>query len=344
MKIAMLVPSLVPTGPVRVALDQSAALRQAGHQVQVFYFDEKSGAVTAPQARRIRFFERFAFEDFDWIHSHGLRPDAYIWWHRPKVATATTLHNYAAEDLGYLYPNWVAKSAAWAWRYFVKRHSIRIALSHHMKNYYTALDWQQPIAVVPNSRPKPTHPPNPALAAQITAFAKGRVVLGNVSHYTPRKGLTQIIDLLVTNPAFVFVHIGSNTAELAQYAQQKGVASQCLWLGPQPQAAEQLVLLDVFVMPSYSEGFPLALLEAIAANVPAVVSNLPVFEDLLPETAVARFELGNVVDLQNAITTTLQDRVARVTAAKALYEQLYTPEAVVAQLLAVYAAFLEGRR
>lgn len=343
MKIAVVVPSLLPTGPVRVALDQAGTLRQHGHQVTLFYFDLKPGAVEDAGAVHIQFAVPFLFAGFDVVHSHGLRPDAYVWWHRPKVPTVTTMHNYAAEDLGYLYPRPIAKLAAWAWKQFTKLHNVRIALSSHMQEYYIQHGWQQPIAVVPNSRPAPTGAPSETLAAQISDFAQGRIVLGNVSHYTPRKGITQIIDLLAVWPAAVLVHIGSNTEALVQYAHDKGVQKQCLWLGPHANAAQQLVLFDVFVMPSYSEGFPLALLEAIAAGVPVVVSDLPVFEALFPREAVARFQLGSCEGLRDAITTTLATRAARAAKANQLYQRLFTPEAVGGQLLAVYAALCGTR-
>lgn len=344
MKVALLLPSLLPTGPVRVALDQAAGLRIRGHQVQLFYFDAKPGAVEDVGAQRISFFQRIDLLGFDVLHTHGLRPDAFVWWHKPSITTVTTFHNYAEIDLGFIYPKIIAKTAAWIWRIFTQKHSLRLALSHHMKTYYEKKGWQTPIEILHNSRPAPIGLPDENLQKEVQSFAAGRVILGNISHVTPRKGLEQIIDLLVVEKSFVFVHIGSGSEDLEQYAAEKGVAGCCLWLGAQTNAAQLFPLFDVFVMPSYSEGFPLALLEAVAAKVPAVVSDLPLFETLFSEDAVGRFQLHNTEHLQQTISKVLATAQERRTKAFAQYQKNFTPEVIAEKLEEIYAELVSASK
>ncbi len=340
MRVAIVVPSLLPTGPVRVALDHAQGLRDRGHFVQLFYFDAKPGAATDPFAQPIKFFKSIDLRNFDVVHTHGLRPDAWLWWHRPSQPTFTTLHNYAAIDLGYLYPKTIAKTAAWAWKFFTQHHTVRLVLSHHMKTYYEQKGWKPPILVLPNSRPAPEKLPPIAIQNQLRDYAANHVLLGNISHVTPRKGLEQVIDLMCINPSYKFAHIGSGTEALQAYAAKKGVADRCLWLGPQPAAAQFLPLFDVFVMPSYSEGFPLALLEAVAAKVPAVVSNLPVFAEVFPDAAVARFPLGDIPKLDAAIKQVCAEKTDRTAKAYTHYLQHYEPQVVAEKLEALYKAFI----
>jgi glycosyltransferase involved in cell wall biosynthesis len=53
-----------------------------------------------------------------------------------------------------------------------------------------------------------------------------------------------------------------------------------LFLGKRGDVADILKALDVFVFPSYREGFGLALLEAMASGVPIVASDIPVFKEI----------------------------------------------------------------
>lgn len=55
---------------------------------------------------------------------------------------------------------------------------------------------------------------------------------------------------------------GKERQPLQELAQTLGVADRVLFVGRKPAGFRFLQLADIFVMPSYSEGFPLAMLEA----------------------------------------------------------------------------------
>lgn len=57
---------------------------------------------------------------------------------------------------------------------------------------------------------------------------------------------------------------------------------------------------SLFILPSYNEGFPLVLLEAMSYNIPVLVSSIPANRQLnLPEDSY--FETGNTLQLSNKI-------------------------------------------
>ena len=54
-------------------------------------------------------------------------------------------------------------------------------------------------------------------------------------------------------------------------------------------------------MSSYSEGFPLAILEAGFEQLPVVCSDIPIFRELFTEEEVCFFELDNTPSLELAV-------------------------------------------
>lgn len=67
-----------------------------------------------------------------------------------------------------------------------------------------------------------------------------------------------------------------------------------------------LSVSDVFVMPSYSEGFCVAAVEAMAAGLPVVVSDIPIFHEVIGETGVY-FDPTKPDDLANEILSLLEN-------------------------------------
>jgi glycosyltransferase involved in cell wall biosynthesis len=65
---------------------------------------------------------------------------------------------------------------------------------------------------------------------------------------------------------------GRREAEVRQLAENLGLADAVLFLGQRQDVPDLLNAMDVFVLPSYSEGVSLALLEAMAAGRPVIAS------------------------------------------------------------------------
>ena len=112
---------------------------------------------------------------------------------------------------------------------------------------------------------------------------QGKKIVLFLSRLDPRKGLQQLISALGTLAArrsdFALVVAGSGTdayeSHLSSLARKHGIGDATVFLGPVEGSDKWAVLrdADVFVLPSYRENFGLAIVEAMAAGVPVVISD-----------------------------------------------------------------------
>jgi glycosyltransferase involved in cell wall biosynthesis len=140
------------------------------------------------------------------------------------------------------------------------------------------------------------------------------VVIGSVSRLDePKKGTAVLLRaarrVLVTCPdaRFVICGEGFSRGTLEALARELGIAQSIQFVGYWPNAVEVFRALDVFVLPSLTEGFPTVNLEAMAAGVPVVTTNVGGAAE-----AVIDGECGYVVPCG--------DEVALATAIERLYQ------------------------
>ncbi|HEU6453785.1 MAG TPA: glycosyltransferase [Gemmatimonadaceae bacterium] len=105
---------------------------------------------------------------------------------------------------------------------------------------------------------------------------------------------------------------GEEEEKLRALATEEGLAERVTLLGFRSDVPDILAAADLFVMPSLSEGLPLALVEAMAAALPVVVSDV----GGVSEVAVAGREAilvppGDVARLAEGVSTLLSDPAAR---------------------------------
>lgn len=99
----------------------------------------------------------------------------------------------------------------------------------------------------------------------------GTCLLGTVGRLTPVKGITYLLQaarILIrrgTNVKVLIVGEGSIRQDLLAQTHELGISDNVVFLGHREDTDELLQALDVFVLPSLSEGIPMALLEAMAA-------------------------------------------------------------------------------
>lgn len=101
-----------------------------------------------------------------------------------------------------------------------------------------------------------------------------------------------------------FIGEGTSREYLDNLAKQLGVAKWCRFLGLQPRSViyDQLHTYDLLVQPSRCEGFGLAIVEAMAARVPVLVSDIQAPMEVIGHgTRGSHFRAGDHLDCANKI-------------------------------------------
>lgn len=88
------------------------------------------------------------------------------------------------------------------------------------------------------------------------------------------------------NVRFAVAGDGPDMADLKARIAENGLESSLMTLGNINNVTDVMSAADVFVMPSLWEGLPLALLEAMAAELPVVGNSIDGLRDIIPEGGV----------------------------------------------------------
>jgi glycosyltransferase involved in cell wall biosynthesis len=172
-----------------------------------------------------------------------------------------------------------------------------------------------PIVVLPNPAPRR----RPARSGQFCnkrdsarlifvgflVRAKGVHDLAEAVAEISAKGLTVQLD---------YCGIGETEPLLREQVESLGIRDVVSFRGwlDETQLADALARADIFVLPSYSEGLPNALLEAMAAGLPVVCTSVGAIPDVCAHTGGAYlFEPGDIPALVRGLRLLIEDPYLR---------------------------------
>lgn len=121
---------------------------------------------------------------------------------------------------------------------------------------------------------------------------EGKFVVGHVGQLRPEKNHLFLIDvfaeLLKLQPEsrLVLVGKGPQMEPCVAKAEQLGIREKILFLGARADIARLMQAMDVFVLPSTTEGLPVTMVEAQAAGLPCMISDGVPIECKLTEDVV----------------------------------------------------------
>jgi glycosyltransferase involved in cell wall biosynthesis len=366
-------------GPARIIYDHAGVAIERGHEVTILspmspgdrLYPAPDGVTLVPVLRTpplSRVFREYSaplytwlkahIHEFDIVHCHGI-------WHFGSLAPFLLDKNVRkVVTIHGLLDKWAIRHHYW------KKKLLSIVLQKRLLNradliqinntdeegdLLRYLGHRHPnVAIIPNGIPMAEFdvlPPKGQFRAKHGIPADGPLILF-MSRLNIKKGLDLLLpafrDYVAQHPDTRLVLAGPDDGYLATTEAfirdnqlEKSITLVGMITGEDKKAA--LTDADVFVLPSYSEGFSMAVLEAMAAGTPAIVSDRVGFGEVIRETGAAC-----LTDLTPEGVTASLERVLNDDAYRAqirqtgqtLVRERYDIHVVADQLLAQYQRLL----
>ena len=316
MRIAYILPSLNKTGPTIFTYNLINGVVEAGHECEVFYFKNTVEQLDfSVKCTKITLFKFTDFSDFDIVHSTMAKPDIYLALHlfRIKIPVVTGFHCFMKEDLGQLYGRIKTFIYSFIWKLALYKIKNRIVSSFPMKGYYRALlgeDANEKVECIPYGIPEINISPIDADTENLLLNLRSKysIILVGCGSLIKRKGFYQMINYLSVNPnaAVVLIGEGEEHSTLVFQAESLNVVDRVVFLGFRTNSYNYYPYFDIFCMTSNSEGFGLAMLEAMSIGLPVVCSDLDIYREFFTPEQISLFEFGNQQSFNFAVDRIIQ--------------------------------------
>jgi glycosyltransferase involved in cell wall biosynthesis len=244
---------------------------------------EKGGAkviVADPMVKGVSLIYPYALlatvrgEKPDILHSHsGCGPTAALVSRYLRIPQIHTEHGRPFPD-----SRWMIELE----RFYALRTKKIVAVSPLLKEYlHQAFRWpDEKVLIIENGIDTEFFSPQPKPQGLIRELGlePNQKVIGSVGRLSLVKNYPVLLHafrkVLAANPQarLLIVGDGPERTKLEQIIEQLGISKTCLLLGERFDIRDLLSCMDVFVLPSWSEGTSLSLLEAMSCARPVVAS------------------------------------------------------------------------
>jgi glycosyltransferase involved in cell wall biosynthesis len=185
-------------------------------------------------------------------------------------------------------------------------------------------------------------------------IAPADFVIGTVGRFDPIKNLPMLIDALTvlcrsnSRVRGLLIGDGPERADITRRVHEAGLDGRIILTGHRDDARALLPCMDLFVLASFSEGTSVALLEAMSAGLPAVVTavggNPEIVIDGLTGWVVPSGDTNALTHAFEQAFSDAQGRVDRGAAGRSRFEKQFTVGAMLNAYRSIYASMLAGQR
>lgn len=206
----------------------------------------------------------------DLLHAHYVIPSGHVAV-RSKLPVVVTAHGSDAYD--------------WPWRraglrraatQAVVRASVVTAVSEFVANRARALGRRDVDVVYNGADERVFDPAGKARARASLDIAPDRFTVAFTGRVSREKGAYDLLDAAARlpgmRPLLLLAGADRTNGEFAKAAAALGVEARCMGMLDQYELATALRASDAFCLPSYREGLPLALCEAMLCGLPAIAT------------------------------------------------------------------------
>lgn len=209
------------------------------------------------------------------------------------------------------------------------------------------------LTVIPNGVDSDRFYPSPELRARARRelrLSPDQRVVGTVSRLSPEKGIACFLaaagQLARDRRPVCFLVVGDGPERVELQAQGGASGADIRFLGLREDVPALLNALDLFVLPSLQEAFPLAVVEAMSCGLPVVVSDVGGLGEIVTPGVGVRVPAGDPASLAAAVAGLIENSTARAelgAAARARVLEHFTLAAQADRYLAVMQSLLAGR-
>tara|TARA_B100000809_G_scaffold118846_1_gene117173 strand:- start:2211 stop:3410 length:1200 start_codon:yes stop_codon:yes gene_type:complete len=240
--------------------------------------------------------------DLDLIHVHYAIPHATSAWIAQQMLgddgppVVTTLHGTDITLVG-IHPSFQAITS-----FSILQSEGITTVSQFLKDQ-TVRDFgvgAEDIEVIPNFLDTDVYFPGKEPCRRDSLAEPGEKIIMHVSNFRPVKRVWDVVNVFAgvaeRMPArLIMIGDGPERPRAVEAAQALGVEDRVVFLGKHGAVEELLPCADLFLLPSESESFGLAALEAMASGAPVVASNAGGLPEVVPHgEAGYLYEPGDV--------------------------------------------------
>lgn len=253
-------------------------LDKTGREYHTIFVDSRKIKYLNPLANIIEAYKLLKKRTFALVHTHGYRADVLgISLSRLMgLAVVSTCHGFISNDINLKLYNKLDR--------FVLRYADKImAVSEGIKKDLMSNGLKESkIALVQNAVEqngnKELFSQNRKAKRQLFNIQNKDFVVGYIGRLSEEKGVKYLLEAISMLRGLdlpirtIIIGDGPQRKELEEVAKKTSILDRTHFTGFQSDIESWLPAMDLFVLPSLTEGTPLALLEAMAEGIPVVAS------------------------------------------------------------------------
>lgn len=179
-------------------------------------------------------------------------------------------------------------------------------------------------------------------------------VIGTIARLDPIKNQTMLLRSFalvleeIKSVTLLIVGDGEERARLHTLTQELGITEHVIFTGYIPKPYEYMALMDIFLLPSFSEGTSMTLLESLSMGIPCVVTDVGGNPEIIAHNVTGLVTPSDEDEtFANAIVGLLSNKALRVQFsenAKKDFEARFTQQIMQTQYLALYRHLTENSK
>ncbi|WP_318521006.1 glycosyltransferase family 4 protein [Photobacterium leiognathi] len=243
------------------------------------------------------------------INTHGIRADIFVFilsffFNFKQIST---IHNLPDQDYIMRYGYILGKLMLFFHSIIFRSQKVKkIAVSIYSKKHLISKLSAKNISYIYNGVDSNKYQPSNRFVNNLLPDNKRKKVLF-CGHLTDIKDPISFVKSANLNPDIDYILLGSGPLE--SYIKEYNYENVYI-IGRVNNVVDYLNQVDLFVMPSKTEGMPMAFIEAMLMNLPIVCSDIPIFKELssVQDISVLLFKQNDVDDLSLKIRVALNDK------------------------------------